>query len=1012
MLPASNQAATHAASLIVLDVEWLTGIGSDSASSVVATTTMQSTIFHSPSPPAVMAPDSELMLHSVSAHQHAMLAAAVTLQQQVGNEEMSLATAAAMCINNHAFAGRITGIVDVYAFHACMQAVVKRHTALRTNFQQLPRQLHTSSDASMTDVMSPNLLQQSSSSRDAIDWDTSLAPVDDSHSTATNIAPPPRFGQLVHSSDSVLADFRYETVEWSNSCPPVDTISTLQVPDVPTDIVAKMDRAAHEPFNVFEAPSLFRVRLFNVQPPSLRRHHQHHSHQGQGNADSNAGPTAATATPSETTLFVFSLSSLVGDVWSMTVILDDFRLLYAATLNMPTHEMDFTLSGVGGTLHPDTARALDEMNDAVLEPLALDYLVYADWQKQRLLLGQSGGAQQVQSQQQLQSSTQQPVIIDGEPQGNQSLANSALLQSPAMNAMSTAPAPIDQAAAFASFWSELLSGTLPTLALPNLVERPKPADVIAALRQYGGFMPSELAQWRQRESASVTADASVSSSTEELELPAFVSFPFTLPVAVTRRLKDLAAEERTELYTLFLAAWHLFLFRYTGADDIIIGAEASCRAAHETQNVVGPFVNTVLYRANTSGNPVFRTFLAAVRAQAIGVRAHSDYPFALLLHRLHASTSQISATNALFPSAGSAALLSASISFEYPESSRFQDALVYTVAAFASGVKGPSTHVGGIALQPLPLRPASTMLNPHSASPLQVTMSEVDGEIRGWLRVSAQMYTTSFAQRMLGHWSTLLSNVVMNPDLKLSDQSLLGADERHLLLHGWNSTAVRGVKFDQHNPTKARLLHQWVEARAALCPQAIAVEFNPPDVADATTATGGPTSLTYHELNSRANSLAHYLRYLGASIDEPIPIVLERSPLFVIALLAVLKSGAAAMPIDVKVPDQRLQFLLQSADATVVLTDNQNALRCQQIVNAVRKSKNDTTNKNTSSSQHTSLVLNLSSSQQLLSRGNMANLPPVNKPDSVAYVLFTSGSTGQSCQCNMEYCSALCYTTT
>jgi amino acid adenylation domain-containing protein len=749
----------------------------------------------------------------------------------------------------------------------------------------------------------------------------------------------------VHPSDAVAADFRHTsvTLDGGDAYTPMSELTSLRPEHLPPTLANMVERAAYEPFGVTENASLFRVRLIQIL--------------GDGRK-SRIPVKGAPQEKEECTLFVFALSALVGDIWSMTVLLDDFRVLYAGSLNMP--HIDLTI-GPSGVMSPETRDALAEMSETVLEPLVMDYSVYSEWQRARLL-GTSGADD---------------------------------LLSPISQAGATLT---DQATRFSAFWSEVMSGTLPVLSLPNLVERP-----------------------RMNETPAAEKDGAIT-------LPSFASVPFVIPAALTKRLIALATSERTELNSLLISAFQLFLFRYTGQDDVLLGGQASCRANLETQNVVGPFSNTVLYRSNTSGNHIFRTYLQSTRQQIIGVRAHSDYPMTLLLQRL-LSSQQITSSTALFPTLGSNSLFAASFDFEYPESSRFQDNLVYTVAAFASAVHGPSTHVGGLRLQPLELPCSNSLVTPFDAAPLAVRMSEVGGEMRGQLRYDARTYKEDLMRRMTSHWEQLLSNIVINPDVKVSDLNLLNSIERNLLLHDWNQTStIHSPAQWQHNPSRARLIHQWFESQATLTPESCAIEYIDP-------VTTLSELWTYRQLNERANQLAHYLRYLGVQPDQPVPIVLDRSPKLVLSLLAVLKAGAAAMPLDPTVPSERIKFLVHQSEAVLVISETTHFIRLagmysrdrlkfngvnKDLIAECRKKEEENQDEQKEDgaaqlslnlSSHSVYLLNLDLEMHLIRSGNTQNLPSNIQPSATAYVLFTSGSTGVPKGCMLTHANLLNYIT-
>jgi amino acid adenylation domain-containing protein len=230
-------------------------------------------------------------------------------------------------------------------------------------------------------------------------------------------------------------------------------------------------------------------------------------------------------------------------------------------------------------------------------------------------------------------------------------------------------------------------------------------------------------------------------------------------------------------------------------------------------------------------------------------------------------------------------------------------------------------------------------------------------EHAGTLSVKLEYNTDLFEQqtiaRMLGHYQVLLHGIVENPEQRLSELPLLTDAEQRQLLVEWNATG-RDYPRDQ-------CVHELFVAQVGKTPDAVAVVFE-------------GQQLTYRELNGRANQLAHYLQRLGVGPDVLVALCLDRSVEMVVGLLAILKAGAAYVPLDPSYPQERLAFMLADTQAPVLLTQ-------QRLVDVLP--------------QHTAQLFCLDRDWAIVSHESAENLPVQTTVDNLAYVIYTSGSTGQ-----------------
>lgn len=354
------------------------------------------------------------------------------------------------------------------------------------------------------------------------------------------------------------------------------------------------------------------------------------------------------------------------------------------------------------------------------------------------------------------------------------------------------------------------------------------------------------------------------------------SYAFKLTEELTGQLKTLAGLEKSTLYITLLAAFQVLLYRYTSQEDILIGSPTSGRSKREFSEIVGYFVNLVVLRANLSGNPTFKTFLSQVRHTVLSAIAHQDYPFALLVERLQPNRDP--SRSPIFQ-----------VSFALQKPQRVGD----VVELFVPSETGFPLDLGGLSLTPF------EMAQQEGQFDLTLEMVEARESLFGVFKYNIDLFDAATIARMAEHFKTLLMGIVANPSQKLSDLPVLSVDERQQLLKLWNQT--------QADYPLDVCIHQLFEATVTRTPDAIAV------VCD-------DKSLTYRELNSRANQLAHYLQGLGVKPDVLVGICVERSVSMVVGLLGILKAGGAYVPLDPAYPCKRLAFTLEDANVRVLLT--------------------------------------------------------------------------------------------
>ncbi len=390
-----------------------------------------------------------------------------------------------------------------------------------------------------------------------------------------------------------------------------------------------------------------------------------------------------------------------------------------------------------------------------------------------------------------------------------------------------------------------------------------------------------------------------------------------LPRTVVDALKALSRHEGVTLFMTLLAAFKILLHRYTSQNDLIVGTPIANRNHTEIEPLIGFFVNTLVLRTDLSGNPSFRQLLRRVREVCLAGYSHQDLPFEKLVDELHLERDL--SRNPLFQ-------VMFVLNNALPET-------VELTGLTVSAVKGDSETA-------------------HVDLTLQISETD-EGLMEAALVYNTDLFDAATITRMLKHFQILLEAAVADPDQHLSDLPLMGDAEQHQLLVEWNDTKT--------GHPQNLCVHQLFEAQVARTPDAIAVVLE-------------DKQLTYGELNSRANQLAHHLRTLGVGPDVPVGICLEQSLEMIVGLLGILKAGGVYVPLDPAYPKERLAFMFEDTRMPVLLTQ-------ERLVAALPR--------------HRAKVVCLDSGWQTVTKEESANPVTETVHDNLAYVIYTSGSTGQ-----------------
>ncbi|MFC3891188.1 amino acid adenylation domain-containing protein [Lentzea rhizosphaerae] len=385
--------------------------------------------------------------------------------------------------------------------------------------------------------------------------------------------------------------------------------------------------------------------------------------------------------------------------------------------------------------------------------------------------------------------------------------------------------------------------------------------------------------------------------------------------------QGLVALARANNATVFMAlhaAVATLLSKLGAGTDIVLGTVVAGRGPEDLDDLVGLFVNTLALRVDLSGDPDFATVLHRVREADLAAYAHQDVPFDRVVERVN------------------------------PERSSARHPLFQVSLALQDGVDGVEDDSLG-----LPGVDVSTVRTTTGGAKLDLSLGfgQSDTGLQVVLEYAVDLWDRAGAETLLARLVRLIETVVADPSAPLSRIEVLTDAERDTVLHRWNDTAV------DHDVT--RPVHEQVAEVARRTPDAPAV-----------VAHDGV--LTYRELDERANRLAHHLIALGARRGTVVGVCTDRDSSSILALLAVLKSGAAYLPVDTTYPPERLRYMLADAGAPVVVTQR----RFAHLVE---------------SSDAAKVVLDA----EVVDGGPVSAPAVTTHPRDAAYVIYTSGSTGR-----------------
>jgi amino acid adenylation domain-containing protein/non-ribosomal peptide synthase protein (TIGR01720 family) len=388
---------------------------------------------------------------------------------------------------------------------------------------------------------------------------------------------------------------------------------------------------------------------------------------------------------------------------------------------------------------------------------------------------------------------------------------------------------------------------------------------------------------------------------------------FRWPCDIRDSLQELARGRGATLYMALLAAFNVLLHRYSGQDDVVLGSVIANRHRVELEPLIGFFVNTLVFRNDISGDPTFVELLARTRDVALAAHSHQDLPFERLVDALR------------------------------PPRDRSRHPLFQIVFVLQNWLL-PELLLPRVTATPIDVETGRSQFD------LSVSLRDTTDGLVGSVEYATDLFERSTIGRLVDNFETLLRAAIADPHRRVSELPIVSAREA-------SQIAVWGAARKADLPGLP--LHHRFETYARSQPQAVAVRFE-------------DRSLSYGELNGRANRLAHRLRDLGVGPDVLVGLCVERSMDLVVGILGILKAGGAYVPLDPGYPADRLAFMVEDARVPVVVTHAPAMAALPRLADAARVMIED-----------------------LAAEPREHDAPPLASSDHVAYVIYTSGSTGK-----------------
>ncbi len=398
-----------------------------------------------------------------------------------------------------------------------------------------------------------------------------------------------------------------------------------------------------------------------------------------------------------------------------------------------------------------------------------------------------------------------------------------------------------------------------------------------------------------------------------------------IDVELAKELNKVAKKAGCTMHMLLLSGINILLSKYTGQEDIIVGTPIAGRSHADFEKIIGMFVNTLAMRNYPIGEKTYKEFLNEVKENALKAYENQDYQFDELVDKL--SINRDMSRNPLFD-----------------------------VMFIMEDIHGKDIEIRDLTLK------ECNQENKVSKFDLTFMVREIDGELLVNLEYCTALFKKETMSGMLEHFKNILKVISVDINVNLCEIEMITKCEKSKLLYEFNDTFV--------DHKKDKTITQLFEEQVEKIPNNIALVY-------------GDKKLNYREVNEKANTLAWKLRNKGIKEEELVGIMVERSLEMIIGILAILKTGAAYVPIDPKYPSERINYILKDSKCSMCLSRKELAEKIEVNIKIVDLDDQASYSK------------------------NVCNLNLLNKETNLAYVIYTSGTTGNPKGVMIEHRSVL-----
>jgi polyketide synthase PksJ len=385
---------------------------------------------------------------------------------------------------------------------------------------------------------------------------------------------------------------------------------------------------------------------------------------------------------------------------------------------------------------------------------------------------------------------------------------------------------------------------------------------------------------------------------------------------LTEALNEMAQKKGVTPFMILMSVFKILLYRYSGNGDVIVGTPIAGRNRTELEGLIGFFVNTLALRTDLTDNPTFSELLKRVSDGTQGAYDHQEMPFEVLVEELQ------------------------------PERDLSRNPIFQVCFSYQNDTV-PVMIIAGLTMTPVEVDSGTARFD------LELQLWKSGDSIRGFIEYSTELFDKNTVVKMIEHFRILLEAVVQGQDGPVSTLPVMSSEEIEIIVNKWNNT-VRDYE-------KHACIHHLFEEQTVKTPDAVALVFD-------------DRSITYRELDQRSNRLAHYLKGQKVGPEVLVGICMERSIEMIVSLLGILKAGGTYIPLDPAYPKDRLAYMIEDSQMTLLIT--QDSIRDMIPEKGIK-------------------VICIDTEWSQISRESSEKPQSDVKPHNLAYIIYTSGSTGK-----------------